>query len=74
MAARIHIDGRAVGAGTPCFVIAEIGVNHDGDMDVARRMIDAAAEAGADAVKFQTFEARRLATVAVRQPPSATSG
>jgi N-acetylneuraminate synthase len=42
-----------VGAGQPCFVVAEIGINHNGDLDVARRMIDAAVSAGADAVKFQ---------------------
>ncbi len=44
------------------FVIAEAGVNHDGSPDDARRMIDVAAEAGADAVKFQTFHADQLVT------------
>jgi N,N'-diacetyllegionaminate synthase len=43
-------------------VIAEAGVNHNGDLSVARRLVDAAAEAGADLVKFQTFSAVRLAT------------
>jgi N,N'-diacetyllegionaminate synthase len=43
-------------------IIAEAGVNHNGDMDVARRLIDAAADAGADLVKFQTFVAERLTT------------
>jgi N,N'-diacetyllegionaminate synthase len=43
-------------------VIAEAGVNHNGDMDVARKLIDAAADAGADVVKFQTFRADRLVT------------
>ena len=42
-------------------IIAEAGVNHNGDMDVARRLIDAAAEAGADLVKFQTFTAATAA-------------
>lgn len=46
------------------FVIAEAGVNHNGDMAVARRLIDVAADAGADAVKFQTFNADTLATAA----------
>lgn len=45
-------------------VIAEAGVNHNGDMELARRLIDGAAQAGADLVKFQTFQASRLATVA----------
>jgi len=44
------------------FVIAEAGVNHDGSSDDARRMIDVAADAGADAVKFQTFHADQLVT------------
>jgi len=49
----IRIADRRVGDGEPAFIIAEIGINHNGDLDVARRLIDAAAEAGADAVKFQ---------------------
>ena len=57
----VTIAGRAIGPGEPCFVIAEAGVNHNGDLDMARRLIDAAAAAGADAVKFQTFDADRLA-------------
>jgi N,N'-diacetyllegionaminate synthase len=43
-------------------IIAEAGVNHNGDMSMARRLIDVAAEAGADLVKFQTFQASRLVT------------
>ena len=43
-------------------VIAEAGVNHNGDMELAHRLIDAAANAGADYVKFQTFSAGRLVT------------
>jgi N,N'-diacetyllegionaminate synthase len=43
-------------------IIAEAGVNHNGDMDLARQLIDAAAAAGADLVKFQTFNAERLVT------------
>ncbi|MDP2318082.1 MAG: N-acetylneuraminate synthase [Acidobacteriota bacterium] len=56
------IDGRVVGEGEPCFVIAEAGVNHNGQLHLAKQLIDAAAGAGADAVKFQTFDAGRLVT------------
>src|SRR5262245_3986824 len=58
----IDIAGRRVGPGRRCFVIAEAGVNHNGSVEIARRLIDIAAEARADAVKFQTFDAERLAT------------
>ncbi len=44
----------------PVFIIAEAGVNHNGDLGLARRMVEAAADAGADAVKFQTFRAESL--------------
>lgn len=45
---------------TSAFVIAELGVNHDGDVDLALRLVDAAAEAGADAVKLQVFDPQQL--------------
>lgn len=60
----IEIAGRAIGDGHPCFVIAEAGVNHNGDPRLAGELVRVAAEAGADAVKFQTFAAERLATAA----------
>lgn len=56
------IGSRLIGPGHPCFIIAEAGVNHNGDMDMARQLIDAAVAAGADAVKFQTFRADKLTT------------
>src|SRR5579871_49025 len=45
-----------------CFVVAEAGVNHNGSLDLARQLADVARAAGADAVKFQTFQAELLAT------------
>lgn len=50
------------------YVVAEIGVNHNGDLDLARRMVDAAAQSGADAAKFQTFQADSLVS---KEAPSA---
>ena len=43
------------------YLIAEIGVNHEGSMDLAKRLIDEAAQSGCDAVKFQTYKASSLA-------------
>lgn len=57
---RISLNGREVGEGEPTFVIAEAGSNHNVDLDIAKELIDAAAKAGADAVKFQTFRAKNL--------------
>jgi N-acetylneuraminate synthase len=55
-----EIDGRPVGSGEPTFVIAEAGSNHNGDLETAKELIDVAVEAGADAVKFQTFRAEDM--------------
>ncbi len=46
----------------PCFIIAEAGVNHNGDLGLALELVDVAASTGADAVKFQSFKAQSLAT------------
>jgi sialic acid synthase SpsE len=56
----MKIGARDVGEGHPCYVIAEAGSNHNRDLDMARRLIDAAVAAGADAVKFQTFSGKNL--------------
>ncbi|MCI0554641.1 MAG: N-acetylneuraminate synthase family protein [Anaerolineae bacterium] len=53
MPREIKIGNRVVGDGHPSYIIAEIGINHNGDLNIAKRMIDAAVHAGADAVKFQ---------------------
>ena len=53
----LDIGGRLVGDGQSCFVIAEIGSNHNHDYGLACKMIEAAAQTGVDAVKFQTFQA-----------------
>jgi N-acetylneuraminate synthase/N,N'-diacetyllegionaminate synthase len=60
MSERLCIDGRTVGAGCPTFVIAEIGVNHDGSASRAIDLVSIAAACGADAVKLQLFRADRL--------------
>ena len=57
-----EVAGRKVGVGQPCFIIAEAGVNHNGKLDIARRLVNAAKASGADAVKFQTFRAEDLVT------------
>lgn len=57
----VEIAGRPVGQGAHCFIIAEAGSNHDQDFDQALKLIDIAADAGADAVKFQVFSADKIA-------------
>lgn len=49
----VRIGSRFVGPGEPCFIVAEIGINHNGDIDIARQLMRVAKEAGCDAVKFQ---------------------
>jgi len=58
----IEIGQHKIGSGQPCFVIAEAGVNHNGDINLALQLVEVAARAGANAVKFQTFTANNLAS------------
>jgi N-acetylneuraminate synthase len=51
--AEIRIGSSSVGDGHPCFVVGEIGINHNGDLEIAKKLIDVAEAAGCDAVKFQ---------------------
>lgn len=60
MKEKIKIGNKFVGKNEPCFIIAEAGSNHDGKMEQAKRLIDIAAQSGADAVKFQLFKAEIL--------------
>jgi N-acetylneuraminate synthase/N,N'-diacetyllegionaminate synthase len=62
MGRKIRLSHRLIGEGMPCFIIAEAGVNHNGDVNLAKKLIDLAKEAGADAVKFQTFRAEDIVT------------
>lgn len=56
----IHVNNKVIGEGNPVFFIAEAGVNHNGSMKLAKQLIDVAADAGADAVKFQSFKTENI--------------
>jgi len=58
---KLQIANRMIGEGEPCFVIAEAGSNHDGKLERAKQLIDVALDSKADAVKFQTFQADKIA-------------
>ncbi len=60
----VAFGGRKIGPGDPVFIVAEAGVNHNGDVQTAYKLVNAAADAGADAVKFQMFSAANLASSA----------
>ena len=57
-----EIAGRRVGIGEPCYVIAEAGVNHNCDVQLGYKLVETAAASGADAIKFQSYTAGKIAT------------
>ena len=64
---RVKLGARTIGPGAPVFIVAEAGVNHNGDEELARRLVDAAGAAGVDAVKFQTFRSEKVISVSAPQ-------
>ena len=62
MKSTFPIAGRTVGTGQPCYVIAEAGVNHNCDVQLGYKLVETAAAAGADAIKFQSYTACKIAT------------
>ena len=60
MRSSFEIEARTVGDGSPCYVVAEAGANHNRDLGLALELVDVAAEAGANAVKFQTYTGSAL--------------
>lgn len=63
----ITINGHNIGQGHPCYIVAEIGVNHNGCLKTALELVDAAKEAGADAVKIQTWNTDAICSTASKQ-------
>ena len=56
------IGDKVIGNGSPAFIIAEAGVNHNGDLSLAKELVDKAVFAGVNAIKFQTFKTEKLVT------------
>lgn len=66
---QVKIGDRIIGDNQPCFIIAEAGVNHNGDINLAKKLIDAASKAGVDAIKFQVFKTNDLIGVDTKVLP-----
>ncbi|HEX3724661.1 MAG TPA: N-acetylneuraminate synthase family protein [Pirellulales bacterium] len=67
MARVVHLGGRPVGQGQPNYVIAEIGINHNGSLEIAKRLIDVAKASGCDAVKFQKRNPEKCVPAEMRE-------
>ena len=67
MSRLMHIGKHTIGEGNPCFIIAEAGVNHNGNLKMAKRLIDAAHNARVDAVKFQSFKTENIIIEGVKK-------
>ena len=66
---KFRIGAHEIGDSNPCFIIAEAGVNHNGRIDLAEQLVDAAAAVGADAVKFQTYKTSELILPNISKAP-----
>lgn len=66
---KISINNSIISDNSPCFIIAEAGVNHGGDLELGKQLVDCAAEAGADAVKFQSFKAEHVILRNIEKAP-----
>jgi N-acetylneuraminate synthase len=69
----IKISGTPIGKGYPCYIIGEIGINHNGKIDIAKKLIDTAVNAGANAVKFQKRSLNDLYRTEVLENPNIES-
>ncbi|MFO8015864.1 MAG: N-acetylneuraminate synthase family protein [Candidatus Woesearchaeota archaeon] len=65
----VRINGKSIGPGQPVFVIAEVGINHQGDINIAKQLVDVAAISGADCVKFQKRTPEKMLTKAGLEKP-----
>jgi len=69
MSNSISVGNKIIGDGHPCFIIAEAGVNHNGSLKLAKQLIDAAAQAGVDAIKFQTYKTEEVIIEGIEKAP-----
>jgi N-acetylneuraminate synthase len=65
----IEINGRRIGPGEPCYIIAEVGINHNGDLRLAKKLVDAALQGGADSIKFQKRHLNQVYQQAILDQP-----